>query len=284
LPLPLIPCLCPSAPYTLAAPSDCVDCKVCGNLFKLKDMRTHVGEHVLQCSRADPSDSNLDLLLKKVCEHLNVFRASQLTLEHQIGTEPCGFCGLDTAPSSECKTHLSLNRSNNLTVKSTCQYQFGFTQACQLSSKKIWNTLTNQCTNHRMRCPLCKIHFKGEQSTVWSYNFVLHLWNCHTIDSLGTVPPVTPKTWTESYVSKAEEASMGVNLALTKAFRSRNDVPNSNDLDDHNTTQELDEDNANMAGGPSTASTKRVRPRSEAILSTTSSQAQGRCRKTHKVK
>jgi hypothetical protein len=85
-------------------------------------------------------------------------------------------------------------------------------------------------------------------------------------------------------VSKAEETSMGVDLALTEAFRSRNDVPNSDDLDDRDTTQQSDEDNANMAGGPSTASTKRVRPRSETILSTTSLQAQVHCRKTHKVK
>jgi hypothetical protein len=95
-----------------------------------------------------------------------------------------------------------------------------------------------------MRCSLCKINLKGEQSTVWSYNFVLHVWDRHTIDGSGTVPPVTPETWTESYVSKAEEASMGVDLALTEAFRSRNDVPNSDDLDDRDTTQESDEDNA----------------------------------------
>jgi hypothetical protein len=156
-------------------------------------------------------------------------------------------------------------------------------RAHQLSSKKIWNTSTNRCTNHPMRCSLCKINLKGEQSTVWSYNFVLHVWDCHTIDGLGTVPPVTPETWTESYVSKAEETSMGVDLALTEAFQSCNDVPNSDDLDDRKTTQESDEDNVNMAGGPSTALTKRVRPRSETILSTTSFQAQGHRRKTHKV-
>jgi hypothetical protein len=48
-------------------------------------------------------------------------------------------------------------------------------RARQLSSKKTWNTSTNRCTNHPMRCPLCKINLKGEQSTIRSYNFVLHL-------------------------------------------------------------------------------------------------------------
>jgi hypothetical protein len=94
------------------------------------------------------------------------------------------------------------------------------------------------------------------------------------------VPTVTLETWIESYVCKAGEESMGVDPALNQAFRYRNDVPDSDSVGLHDYPGGTETVTQTAGDG----STKRSHPRSDTIMSTTSSHALGRRAKTHKVK
>ena len=101
-----------------------VKCHHCTAVIKLKDMRKHVGKHILQ---------------------------KTLKNQHVIAT--CGFCGKhDTCISDlEC----SSRRGANLffRIKSDCSYRVEYNKQPTKYSTR------NKCSNGLVRCKVCKIVF-----------------------------------------------------------------------------------------------------------------------------
>jgi hypothetical protein len=144
-----------------------------------------------------------------------------------MGTAPCGFCGLDTARQDGCKSLLTFTKSGNTSFKSTCPY-FYSALSRNFDTRKIWSK-KNKCTNHLMHCPFCKLGLKGAPFTVWSYNFILHLFEKHALD--GKRPELPPECWLESQITKAEELALGIEPENTAAFRIAHDVLDSGPIE-----------------------------------------------------
>ncbi|KAF8160309.1 hypothetical protein BJ912DRAFT_1151048 [Pholiota molesta] len=104
--------------------------------------------------------------------------------------EPCGFC-LNT--SFSCKIFLKRNSMIDMT-KSECPYlrNIRITQAKTFS-------VTQPCTNHPLRCPLCEAQGTGFPA-VWKYNFRAHLARFH--------PTATPENHTEYWQLHENEKTL----------------------------------------------------------------------------
>jgi len=64
--------------------------------------------------------------------------------------------------------------------------------------------------------------------TFWKYNLIQHMLENHLDD--GKLPPFPQKLRVSSHISCAEEESMGVELMKTMDYRSRYNLPNTNDI------------------------------------------------------
>jgi hypothetical protein len=78
-------------------------CFLCGEMTVSKDMRKHVGGHILctLCKPDTPDECTLQSLA--------------------VGDNPCGFCGLDGCHSL---THLLEKKGDGFTITSNCQYHY----------------------------------------------------------------------------------------------------------------------------------------------------------------
>jgi hypothetical protein len=92
-----------------------IECCVCPKEMKLRDMRNHVGKHILFALRG--VDENVELK-----PGIN------------IGLDPCGFCGLDG-----CKIQLT-KKGNSHSIASSCKYHYtsmiyGMAAKCTINSR-----------------------------------------------------------------------------------------------------------------------------------------------------
>ena len=123
---------------------DEIECLLCHNetskKFKLKDMRSHVGKHIL-------------------FEFRNIAQFSTLKPGAVIGLDPCGWCGRDG-----CLTQLS-KKGNTLAspiVTSSCEYHYGkmaYGRAATCSQ-------SSPCSNVPIHCPVCPMSVSGQPRTI----------------------------------------------------------------------------------------------------------------------
>jgi hypothetical protein len=200
-----------------------------------------------------------------------------------MGTDPCGFCGLDSKRPSGCRLQLSMNGSKNV-IKSTCQYMYmPPTILRNLEAQRV-SSKDNICTNLPMHCPFCPQDIDGMRNTVWSYSFIMHLWEMHSSD--GQIPRVDASTQSKSFITKTEEVAMDIIPTDTDRWRSEHHVPDSDEIDVHDlqTSFDIDEgtDNVDVPPhqlwdkgitdeAPQSASTRRVRYGSDTLNQESSS-------------
>ncbi|KAI0729016.1 hypothetical protein C8Q72DRAFT_341270, partial [Fomitopsis betulina] len=134
-------------------------CFICGARQPVKNMRNHVGHHILYAMRG-------------IAEHgaCNI---------QNLGVEPCGFCGRDG-----CMVQLTEN-NKSVSVTSSCPYHYA---SMSYNSAKIVSKAT-PCTNVPIHCPLCTPGRSGQPRTIWKYNTLFHLMKEHT-DERGNLPPI----------------------------------------------------------------------------------------------
>jgi hypothetical protein len=210
--------------------NDEVPCKVCGESIRLRDMRSHVGHHILPCFRPSDEASGMGSVDNSAGIHSvvsdDLLADTQSLNLRQSGTEPCGFCGMDAAHDKGCKTQLTLSDKRAPNLRSTCEY-FYSSITRNFENKKVYNE-SNRCTNHPMHCSFCPKSLKGLSNTVWSYNFMLHVWERHSSD--GDMPDLPPQTWVECLITRAEETHHGISQHATDKFRADNQVIGSEEV------------------------------------------------------
>ena len=148
-------CLLPQQKYNA---KDILPCFLCG---ALKDMRKHVGEHIICTLRSSGRPNECKL--------------------RPVGDNPCGFCGLDG-----CITQLLIKKGGGFTITSNCQYHYAQMQyqaAAQFSK-------SSPCTNVPIHCPICPISVSKAPQTIWKYNALFHLTSEH---ATGSTPPQIPR-------------------------------------------------------------------------------------------
>lgn len=144
-------------PNKVRAAKEIVPCKLCSQPFKIKDMRAHVGRHILFFSRPQVEDSDSD----------------QPDSNHDIDnnetftpTDPCGWCGLE----GHCITQL-VAKGKKVAVISNCDYHYTRMQYTKASTFVSGKSI---CTNVPLRCYLCKHDINRPFPTFWKYNFIHH--------------------------------------------------------------------------------------------------------------
>ena len=184
--------------HTLLAPLDTLDsnatpkCPLCNNRTKLKQLRGHIGQHVLFHSRGME-----DNLPRKV-RVLETPSSNSCSLVCQIGDNPCGFCG-----ASGCTTHLA-TQGKKQQVKSNCHFYSPFKYG---SAKK--STASSPCTNIPIYCPHCK-------KTIWKYNAVDHVITNHSgLDTSG----LGGQFVIDIQIQEQEERWMKISPELTDKYR-----------------------------------------------------------------
>jgi hypothetical protein len=206
---------------------DEVKCEICAAQHPLKNMREHVGRHVIELFRA-PERINPEAH-NKLSDHVsNKFSQGSCRLTRvQMGTNPCGFCGRNIDRSGGCIVDLSQAKTGKPSVRSACKYQHLLT--ARKYDDKMKRIQRNMCTNLPMHCPFCPKGINGVSYTVWSYNFIVHLWEKHSKDN--NIPDLDPNTWLCAFISKDEEKFMGMTANDTETWRELHGVPDSEGLD-----------------------------------------------------
>jgi hypothetical protein len=180
--------------------------------ISLQKMRDHVGRHLLLASRGtlDPLKPKV-----KVREYSTLIEINIQLNRSQIEPGSCGFCGL-----LGCITRLRVTARGQSTIFSTCRYRYEemrYTTARKVSSQ-------SPCTNVPIHCELCPPSALGEKRTVWKYGMPDHIRAEHTDDDLPH------SLLAEMFVSKDEEARIGVHLAHTLSHRQEHQIPSTEGL------------------------------------------------------
>ncbi|KAF9642030.1 hypothetical protein BDM02DRAFT_3194047 [Thelephora ganbajun] len=116
-------------------------CPLCNAPKKLKEMRDHVGCHILLRSRG----------------------IEECDLLKTVGGNPCGFCGGDL-----CRTTLKVTSTKRQVISECrlhCPFKYGSAQK---------STKNSPCTNVPINCPHCS-------ETVWKYNAIDHIMLRHKV-------------------------------------------------------------------------------------------------------
>lgn len=93
-------------------------------------------------------------------------------------------------------------------------------------------TKNSPCTNVPIHCPICPKTLSGEYRTIWKYNTMFHFAEEHsTINDDGETPQVTAELLVDSFVSLAEGKALGVDEDVTRAYRQKNDIPDSDEIE-----------------------------------------------------
>ena len=148
----------------------------------------------------------------------------------QIGTLPCGFCGLDAT----CQTQLVVKKGGGPSISSTCPYHYDKMQykAAQEPTK------TSPCTNVPIHCQLCPpMGISGEPRTIWKYNAIYHLLSEHhpdgIIDTDSTCLPKVPGAMTvDMFISQKEEMLLKVAAPATLKNRETYNLPGSDAIEE----------------------------------------------------
>ncbi|KAJ7240291.1 hypothetical protein C8J57DRAFT_1478255 [Mycena rebaudengoi] len=182
--------------------TDKISCLICGVVKKLNEMRHHVAKHILMALRGIPEE-----------ELLNA-----------VGSEPCGFCGLDG-----CFTQLiNLNHPKKpISIKSSCRYHFS-----RLNYKKAKNQSNRApSTNLPIHCSLCPVNkLSGEPPTIWKYNAMFHIIAEHSLQE-NSLPPIPPAFMAKLFIRRSEEDALGISQAETTQWRSQHNIPDSDAFD-----------------------------------------------------
>ncbi|KAI1795787.1 hypothetical protein LXA43DRAFT_1090426 [Ganoderma leucocontextum] len=178
-----------------------VACYLCRSKIPLKNMRNHVGHHIMYSMRDVP-----DALLKGD--------------EVDVPVEPCGFCGRE----DKCIT-LFTKKGTTHKIASSCPYHYksmAYTTAAKPSK-------TTPCTNVPIHCLLCPLTSTGQPATIWKYNAMTHLFVSHS-ENGSCLPPLPAQMIVDMHISKQEEAWMAVDEECTDKWRDSHGVPGSDDV------------------------------------------------------
>ncbi|KZV79434.1 hypothetical protein EXIGLDRAFT_707060 [Exidia glandulosa HHB12029] len=188
----------PEPKYT--DPDTKLPCYLCGTSVSLRKMRDHVGRHILRFFR-DLEDPLLDD-------------------EATVPDEPCGFCGRET-----CVTAISYvkNRASPK-IHSSCGYHY---EGMRYSSAST-STDSSPCSNVPIPCRLCPKSKTGHYRTVWKYNAAVHLAAEHSDEQYDR--QLEASMFISVHISQKEEAAMTIPPDSTAAFRTRMDMPHSDDI------------------------------------------------------
>jgi hypothetical protein len=174
---------------------DILPCSLCGELTILKDMRNHVGGHIL-------------------CTFREFDAPDECTIQ-SVGDNPCGFCGLDG-----CLTQLLEKKGGGIIITSNCKYHYAQMQykaAAKLSS-----------TNVPIHCPICPTSVSKAPQTIWKYNALLYLISEH---STGFTPPKIPRQLlSHMHITREEEKALGIKEEVTVAWREEHNIPGTESL------------------------------------------------------
>jgi hypothetical protein len=122
---------------------DEVECFLCAKpkKLKLRDMRKHVGKHVL-------------LAFRDISEHSSIKSV-------EVGADPCGcsgWCGREG-----CKVQLTQARGGkSWSILSSCHYHYAklsYARALQPTKSSPW-------TNVLIHCPICPESLSGQPGTI----------------------------------------------------------------------------------------------------------------------
>ncbi|KAJ7279506.1 hypothetical protein C8J57DRAFT_1175396 [Mycena rebaudengoi] len=145
-------------------------------------------------------------------------------LLNAVGSEPCGFCGLDG-----CFTQLiNLNHPKKpISIKSSCRYHFS-----RLNYKKAKNQSNRApSTNLPIHCSLCPVNkLSGEPPTIWKYNAMFHIIAEHSLQE-NSLPPIPPAFMAKLFIRRSEEDALGISQAETTQWRSQHNIPDSDAFD-----------------------------------------------------
>ncbi|KAF8154484.1 hypothetical protein B0H34DRAFT_629410, partial [Crassisporium funariophilum] len=119
-----------------------VACRICKKKVQLKDMRNHVGQHVL----------------------LSLRNCEDKSANCEIGINPCGWCGIE----GKCRTRL-METATSTAVTSDCKYHY----AKMVYKRAVLPSNRSPSTNVPLNCPLCLPG--GETHTFWKYSLLYHM-------------------------------------------------------------------------------------------------------------
>ncbi|KAJ7834367.1 hypothetical protein B0H14DRAFT_2590950 [Mycena olivaceomarginata] len=145
-------------------------------------------------------------------------------LNNPIGSEPCGFCGLDG-----CFTQL-LNPEHPkkpVSIKSSCCYHYAGMnyKAAKIPAK------SSPSTNVPIHCALCPPNqISGEPQTIWKYNAMHHIVVEHSLAN-NILPSIPTEFMKELFIRKSEEDALGISAAQTADWRRQYRIPDSDAID-----------------------------------------------------
>ncbi|KAJ7735697.1 hypothetical protein B0H14DRAFT_2639136 [Mycena olivaceomarginata] len=145
-------------------------------------------------------------------------------LNNPIGSEPCGFCGLDG-----CFTQL-LNPEHPkkpVSIKSSCRYHYAGMnyKAAKIPAK------SSPSTNVPIHCALCPPNqISGEPQTIWKYNAMHHIVVEHSLAN-NILPSIPTEFMKELFIRKSEEDALGISAAQTADWRRQYRIPDSDAID-----------------------------------------------------
>ncbi|KAJ3767527.1 hypothetical protein FB446DRAFT_651953 [Lentinula raphanica] len=179
-------------------------------MWKLSDMRTHVGSHILLMLRSSSeNDQGLEVM----------------------GSNPCGWCGRDSSVGG-CWTWLVLDPKGikQPRTESNCDYHYG---GMRYSAAAAFST-SSPCTNVPLHCQICAKILWGEQRTFWKYNAMYHMLLEHSSEEAGqeiSLPEVPLEFILSMFTSRKEETALGVDEHATKDYQETYGLPMSDDLE-----------------------------------------------------
>jgi hypothetical protein len=177
-----------------------VECHFCNASTKLKDMRNHVGKHILCAFRGveDPS------------------------LKASISVNPCGWCG-----RQGCKVQLIKKGTSN-SISSSCPYHYSkmmYGRAAQYSK-------SSPCTNVPIHCPLCLEGLSGQPKTIWKYNAFAHFAAEHVPLGSDSLPEIPSSFIVDTFISSKEESDMGIGQQSTQDHRDQYNIPGTDGFEE----------------------------------------------------
>ncbi|KAI0314863.1 hypothetical protein OF83DRAFT_1043275, partial [Amylostereum chailletii] len=179
-------------------PDDVVDCKLCGELKKIRNMRDHVGRHLL-------------------CNLYGAPQPIRLLPGKLIGFNPCGWCGEDG-----CTIQLTKTPQGSSKITSSCPYHY----AGMIYSRAATPSATTPCTNIPIHCGLCSATLSGQPRTIWKYNAVYHVLSKHVItEEPKTRPSMPPSMLHDIHISSEEAQLIGVPQEAIDDYRMEYDLP-----------------------------------------------------------
>ncbi|KAF8151692.1 hypothetical protein B0H34DRAFT_618278, partial [Crassisporium funariophilum] len=146
-------------------------------------------------------------------------------MRNHVGLNLCRWCGREG-----CLMQLVRSTLKPPTITSNCPYHYkkmGYTRAS-------FPTEQTPCTNIPLNCPICPSDAYGKQPTFWKYNFISHMTDNHLIrtdNGKEVFPPLVPELVVTTRISRLEEEKLEVPQEITKAYRARYLVEDSDPVE-----------------------------------------------------